>query len=103
MYCVRTAGIEASTALKIPEYTTDVAIDPLWSTHRMMSRREDRLRPYPILVSGMTVLYSGWKCFKLARIVRGQSISLWRGRRLRVARFKLPRMACRVGLASLRI
>src|SRR5437764_1185419 len=37
--CVRTAGSDASTAPKMPAYTTDVAIDPLWSTQRTTSRR----------------------------------------------------------------
>ncbi len=32
----------------------------LWSTQTMMSRREERLRPKPMRVSGMMVLYWAW-------------------------------------------
>ena len=32
---VESPGIDAITAAKIDEYTTDVAIDPDWSTHKM--------------------------------------------------------------------
>jgi hypothetical protein len=42
---VDTAGSDASTAPNTLAYTTDAAIEPLWSTHRMMSRSELRFRP----------------------------------------------------------
>jgi hypothetical protein len=32
---VESPGIEAITAAKIEEYTTEVAIDPDWSTHKI--------------------------------------------------------------------
>jgi hypothetical protein len=32
---VESPGIDAITAAKIDEYTTDVAIDPDWWTHKM--------------------------------------------------------------------
>ena len=35
---VRRDRIEASTAPNTPAYTTDAAIEPLWSRHRMTSR-----------------------------------------------------------------
>ena len=59
-HVVLTAGKLARTALKTPAYTTLVAIDPLWSTHKTISRNDDRFRPNPIRVSGITVLYSAW-------------------------------------------
>ena len=42
------------------EWMTESAIEPDWSTHRMMSRRADLRRPRPTRVAGMTVRYSGW-------------------------------------------
>ncbi len=35
---VRSERIEASTAPSTPAYTTEEAIDPLWSRHKMTSR-----------------------------------------------------------------
>ena len=56
---VLTALIVASTAANTLAYTTDGAIDPDWSMHSTMSRSVCPLRPKPIRVSGITVLYSG--------------------------------------------
>ena len=38
-----------------PEYTTDVPIDPLWSTQRITFRRDERLRPKPMRSTGLIV------------------------------------------------
>ena len=46
------------------------------------------------------VLYSCCQCLRFARIVRFQSISAWRGRRLRTARFSAPLTAVRMGSSS---
>ena len=38
MICVRSDRTEASTAPNTPAYTTDDAIEPLWSRHSTISR-----------------------------------------------------------------
>ena len=57
---VRSDRIEASTAPKTPAYTTEDAIEPLWSRQRMTSRATACcFLAYPTSRSGMTVRCSG--------------------------------------------
>ena len=58
---VWSVGSEASDAPSTPAWTTDAAMLPLWSRHRISSAAsERRLRPWPTSRSGMTVRCSGW-------------------------------------------
>jgi hypothetical protein len=53
------AGIDTITLPKIPEYTTEAPMEPLWSRHRITSFREERFLLHPTLLSGMMIWYAG--------------------------------------------
>ena len=57
---VEMLGSDAITAPAMPACTTDEAIEPDWSTHRMTSRSAWRWRLLPTRDSGMMVPSEGW-------------------------------------------
>ena len=52
---VFTARSEASTAPNTPAYTTEAAIEPLWSTQSTISLSACPRRPSPTSFSGITL------------------------------------------------